>query len=244
MRQVPVHAATFLSTGKAEEWGAGASTRTCWVHCCYHLVFGGLVPSFSKHLWAALEKGDEQKFLGLARDDVRVSYPTRNFSFIFNPLYCALLGRTFQLPQLKGCGVPWVLPLFLPPTLLLWALPPFSSPMPVMSNFAKFSPLLLLLHIHTVTVPFPHGNSILARATVTISTVFWSPVGKMGSLHARTRAQSIIMQVSAGAILFQFASLQGPRICSLIILNEVVSQLESAFSKILLHLMILFVNFK
>lgn len=66
----------------------------------------------------------------------------------------------------------------------------------------------------------------------------------MGSLHARTRAQSIIMQVSVGAILFQFASLQGPRICSLIILNEVVSQLESAFFKILLCLMILFVNFK
>lgn len=133
-----------------------------------------------------------------------------------------------------------------PCLLLLWALSLFSSPVLVTSNFANFSHPLLLLHIQTVTSPFPlpHGNSILARGTVTISTVFWSPVGKIGSLHVRTHAQPIIMQVSAGAILFQFASLQGPRICSLIILNEVVSQLESAFFKILLWLMILFVNFK
>lgn len=87
------------------------------------------------------------------------------------------------------------------------------------------------------TAPWPEPS-------VTTNADFRSPVGKMGSLHARTRACSIIMQVSAGAILFQFASLQGPRICSLIILNEVVSQLESAFLKILLCLMILFVNFK
>lgn len=137
-------------------------------------------------------------------------------------------------------------PFPLPCLPLLWALSLFSFPMPVMSNFANFSHVIFLVHIQNVTSPFPlpHGNSMLARGTVTIITVFWSPVGKMGSLHVRTRAQSIIMQVSAGAILFQFASLQGPRICSLIILNEVASQLESAFFKILLCLMILFVNFK
>lgn len=149
-------------------------------------MFGGLIPSFSKHLWAALEKGDGKKFLGLAREYVRASYPTRNCSFLLNPGNCTHLGSISQLHQLKGCDVPWVLPLFLPPTLLLWALSLFS-PMLVMSNFANFSCPLLLLHIQTVTSPFPlpHGNSILARSTVTISTVFWSPMGKMGSLQCQ-----------------------------------------------------------
>ena len=151
----------------------------------HRYIFGGSVPSLWKYPCAALERGDGKKLLGLARDHVRVSYPTRECSFILNPVNQPLFGSISQPPQLilpPKRAVPWVLPLFLPPTLLLWALSVFSSPMLVTLNFTSFSPPLLSLHIHTVTSPFlfPDGNSVLARALCHNKCCFLKTRGKDG----------------------------------------------------------------
>lgn len=53
----------------------------------------------------------------------------------------------------------------------------------------------------------------------------------------------IIMQLTPESILFKSSIPQDQRMCSLVVLNEVVSQMEGAFFY-LLYLMILFVNFK
>lgn len=173
---------TLHYAGKAEELGAGTSTCTCWVH---RYIFGRSAPSLSKHPCAALERGDGKKLLGLARDHVRVSVPTSDRSFILNPVNWPLLGSISQPPQLilpRKCAVPWALPLFLPPNLVLWALSLFSSPMLLTLNFANFSPPLLPLHIHTVTSPllFPDGNSVPARAFCHNKRCFLKPCGKDG----------------------------------------------------------------
>lgn len=114
-----------------------------------------------------------KKLLGLARDHVRVSYPTRDCSSILNPVNRPLFGSISQPPRLillPKCAVPWALPLFLPPTLFLWALLLFSSPMLVTLNFANFSPPLLPLHIQYCYQPFSfawwkqcRGQSLLSQ---------------------------------------------------------------------------------
>lgn len=149
---------------------------------------------FSLKTCATLARGDGKKLLGVAKAHVRISYLTGDCSFILNPVNRLLFGSTFQLPQLilnPKCAVPWVLPLFLPPSLFPWASSLFSALIRVTLNFATFSPPFYFRSIFTLLPAlffFLMETVSRPEPSVTINAVFWSPVGKMGSLHARTRA--------------------------------------------------------
>lgn len=219
-------------------WKRGAGTGAQLLSVLCHYIFCESLPLLSKH--------DGNKLSALTRDCMRINFPTRDCSFILNPVNQLLYGSSSPVPQVTPplrFAVPCALPLFLP------SLSSSSIITTLSSNACK---LQLLQHGSALSFtlysdchqPFSFswwkqhpGQSILSL----FSEAPWERWDRYLPGHV---PKSIIMQVSAGAILLQFAFLWGPRICSLIILNEVVSQLESAFLKVLFCLMILFVNFK
>lgn len=149
-----------------------------WVSSC----------SLSIHIW-----GGGKQPLGLARG--LLFPPGIAHSFLTQLTNCSLEAalNCHNSSFLTGllCLEPFPFPC--PPTLLLWALSLFSSPVHTTLNFSNLFPSRLPLHIHIVTSPpfffFLMETVSWPEPSVTITSIFWSPVGKMGSLLARTRAQ-------------------------------------------------------
>lgn len=207
--------------------------------CCTTAFFCESVPPLPKH--------DGNKLSALTRDCMKINFPTSDRSFILSPVNQLLYGSSSPVPQVTPppkFAVPCALPLFLPShsssASIITTLSCSACKLQLLQLGSALS-FALYSHCHQ---PFSSswwkqhpGQSILSL----FSEAPWERWDRYLPGHV---PKSIIMQVSAGAILLQFAFLRGPRICSLIILNEVVSQLESAFLKVLFCLMILFVNFK